>query len=157
LRAWVEGDWAVARGAYFASVLEESRNAVGPFTEVPRSYGERWKVWLAHDFGSSAPSVTLLMTESPGGAGGKIGERFYPRGSVIVLDELAAYRRDNLNMGLGWTPAITAEAIRSELCKKWNVAPSGCADDAVFAKTGHTSSIAEEFARGGVTFHPAKK
>ena len=57
LRAWLEGDWAVARGAYFAGCLDESRNAVGPFTEVPRTkYGERWSTWLAHDFGSSAPS-----------------------------------------------------------------------------------------------------
>src|SRR5690606_40562667 len=37
LRAWLEGDWAVARGAYFASVLDEKRNAVGPFDRVPET------------------------------------------------------------------------------------------------------------------------
>jgi hypothetical protein len=156
LRAWLEGDWAVSRGAYFASVLEESRNAVGPFMEVPRTrYGEHWRTWLAHDFGSSAPSVTYLMAESPGD---KIGETFYPRGSIVVLDELAAYRRDSLNTGLGWTAAVTAEAIRSELCDKWKVSATGVADDACFSKAGHGSgSIAEEFAAKGVTFYPAKK
>jgi hypothetical protein len=84
--------------------------------------------------------------------------KFYPRGSIVILDELAAYRRDSLNTGLGWTAAVTAEAIRSELCDRWKVPAVGCADDACFAKSGHGSgSIAEEFARGGVTFYPARK
>ena len=53
LRAWLEGDWAIARGAYFASCLEESRNAVGPFDKVPVDrFRERWRTWLAHDFGA---------------------------------------------------------------------------------------------------------
>lgn len=155
LRAWLVGDWAVARGAYFSSVLEESRVAVGPFKDVPRTRGERWRTWLAHDFGSSAPSVTYLLCESPGA---EFEGRFYARGSIIALDELAAYKRDALNQGLGWTAATTAEAIRSELCAKWKVPPSGLADDACFAKAGHSSgSIADEFARAGVRFQPAKK
>jgi hypothetical protein len=156
LRAWLEGDWAVARGAYFASVLDEKRNAVGSFAEVPKDrHGDRWDHWLSHDFGSSAPSATYLMCESPGD---KIGEQFFPRGSIVVLDELAAYRRDNLNMGLGWTAATTAEAIRSELCDRWKVSPEGVADDAIFAKAGSSAgSIADEFARAGVRFQPAKK
>jgi len=120
-----------------------------------KTHGRRWRTWLAHDFGSSAPSVTFLMCESPGG---KIAEKFYPRGSIIVLDELAAYRPDSLNTGLGWTATVTAEAIRSELTDKWKVPSWGVADDACFAKSGHGSgSIAEEFARGGVTFFPARK
>jgi hypothetical protein len=156
LRAWLEGDWAVARGAYFASCLEESRNAVGPFTEVPRDrFGERWRTWLAHDFGSSAPSVTQLMTKSPGG---EVDGKFYPRGSIIILAELAAHRRDDLSKGLGWTAKVTAEAIRSELCEKWKVAAQGCADDAIFARTGSSAgSISDEFGAAGVTFMPAKK
>ncbi len=164
LRAWLEGDWAVARGAYFADVLEESRNAVGPFTEMPvseprvmRPYPAepvRWDHWIAHDFGSSAPSVTYLLAESPGA---DFAGRFYPRGSIIALDELAAYRRDNLNHGLGWTAAITAEAI-VEFCRKWGVKARGVADDACFARSGHSAgSLADEFASKGVYFLPARK
>jgi len=43
----------VARGAYFASVLDEDRNAIEPWTAIPAG----WESYLAHDFGSSAPSV----------------------------------------------------------------------------------------------------
>lgn len=154
LRAWVEGDWAVSRGAYFAAVLDESRNAFDPWTAVPKHYGERWPTWLAHDFGSAAPSVTYLIARSPGA---EVGERYYPRDSLLLIDELAAHRRDDFTKGLGWTASTTAEAI-VEMCKRWRVKPSGVADDACFAKAGHsTGSIADEFSRKGVYFQPAKK
>lgn len=156
LRAWVEGDWTVARGAYFASVIDESRNAVAPWTTVPATgWGGRWETYLAHDFGSSAPSVTYLVGVSPG-AEGPDG-RFYPRGSLVLLAELATNKPDRLNEGLGWTVPILAEAI-IELCREWKVAPEGVADDAIFAKTGHVAgSIADEFNRKGVLFYPARK
>lgn len=150
LRAWLTGDWAVNRGAYFASVLDESRNAVAHWENLP----EGWDTWLAHDFGSAAPSVTYLMAQSPGDFHEGV---FYPRDSVVLVDELAAVRRDNLNMGLNWTAATTAEAI-IEMCRKWTVKPRGVADDACFAQSGYSSgSIAEEFSRKGVYFTPAKK
>src|SRR5699024_853220 len=89
LRAWLDGDWAVARGAFFAGVLEESRNAFGPWTpesfnnlqagpsERLRPWQQRqlakqrqgadtWQLSLAHDFGSAAPSVTYVVARSPG-------------------------------------------------------------------------------------------
>lgn len=163
LRAWLTGDWAVNRGAYFASALDESRVAVDPWDAIPefdsweRGAGpvmRKWDHWLAHDFGSTAPSVTYLIAKSPGA---EYAGRFYPRDSLVLVDELAAVRRDNLNQGLGWTAAITGEAI-VEFCKRWGVKPRGVADDACFAKTGHGSgSIADEFHRVGVYFDPAKK
>ncbi|MCC7328174.1 MAG: hypothetical protein IT521_15370 [Burkholderiales bacterium] len=150
LRAWLTGDWTVNRGAYFAAVLEEARNAIEPWPAIP----EGWETWLAHDFGSSAPSVTYICAQSPGAT---VADRFYPRDSIVLVDELAAVRRDNLNMGLGWTAPTTAEAIR-EMCATWKVRPEGVADDACFAKSGHgAGSIADEFARAGVRFRPAQK
>ena len=149
LRAWLHGDWAVNRGAYFAACLEESRNAIEPWSNAPD-----WDCWIAHDFGSSAPSVTYLLAQSPGA---EHGGRYFPRGSIIAFDELAAVRKDNPNKGLDWTASTTAEAIL-EVCNRWGVKPRGVADDACFARTGHGSgTIAQEFARKGVTFHPAKK
>ena len=153
LRAWLTGDWAVNRGAYFAAVLDESRNAFEPFTKIPETYGQKWDTWLAHDYGAAAPSVTYIMCKSPGA---EHEGRFYPRDSVLLIDELAAHRRDDLNKGLGWTAATTAEAI-TEMCKPWGIRTRGVADDACFSKTGHASTIAEEFSRKGVYFDPAKK
>lgn len=151
LRAWVNGDWAVARGAYFASVIDERRNAVAPWKAAPPS---RWLTFLAHDFGSSAPSVTYWIAESPGE---EWEGCYYPRGSLIVFDELATCKPDRLNEGLGWTVPILSEEILS-ICKNWKMKPIGVADDAIFAKTGHgAGSIAEEFMRQGVRFMPAKK
>jgi hypothetical protein len=153
LRAWLDGDWAISRGAYFASCLEESRNAVDPWEELSNEPG--WEHYLAHDFGSSAPSVTYLIARSPGASH---EGRSYPNGSLILVDELAAVSRSNLNLGLGWTAAITGEAIRRDLCAPWNASPYGVADDACFARTGSSNgSIADEFATAGVWFQPARK
>ena len=150
LRAWLEGDWAVNRGAYFAAVLEESRNAVDHWKTIPKD----WDTWIAHDWGSAAPSVTQIFAKSPGATH---EGKFYPRDSLVIVDELAAVKRDNLNTGLGWSAATTAEAIR-EFVKPWGVKPQGVCDDSCFAQGGHsTGSIADEFARGGVRFQPAKK
>lgn len=149
LRAWLYGDWAVNRGAYFAACLDERRNAVEPWGNAPE-----WDCWIAHDFGSSAPSVTYMMALSPGAEHEGV---WYPRDSVVVFDELAAARKDNPNKGLDWTASTTAEAIL-EMCNRWGVKAQGVADDACFARTGHGSgSIAQEFARKGVSFNPAKK
>jgi hypothetical protein len=153
LRAWVDGDWAIARGAYFASCLEEARNAVEPWQALPDDLG--WEKYLAHDFGSSAPSVTYVIARSPGASHQGV---YYPNGSLVLVDELAAVSRSNLNVGLGWTAAITAEAIISELCQKWNVPAWGVADDACFARTGSSNgSIGDEFERAGLWLSPAHK
>lgn len=156
LKAWVDGDWSVSRGAYFASVLDEDRNAIDPWPALlPVRGGERWEAYLAHDFGSSAPSVTYLVAEAPGGEGGD--GRFYPRGSLILLDEIATAKPDRPNEGLGWTVPILAEEVLA-MCKRWGVRAEGVADDAIFAKTGSgAGSIAQEFARAGVHFYPARK
>lgn len=153
LRAWTDGDWAVNRGAYFAGVLDEKRNMVEPWQEIP----EGWKTYLTHDWGSSAPSVTYICARSPGGREGTVDGRYYPRNSIVLVAELATHRAGNLNLGLGWTVPETAENIRA-MCRKWKVPAEGVADDACFAKAGHAAgSIADEFRSEGVRFKPARK
>ena len=155
LRAWVDGDWAVNRGAYFASVLDEGRNAVDPWDSIPVHHLQKWETYLAHDFGSSAPSATYIFAKSPGATGPD--GKFYPRDSLVLVDELSTAKRDRPNDGLGWTVPILAEEIVA-MCKRWGVKPCGVADDAIFAKSGHgAGSIADEFVRSGVYFNPAKK
>lgn len=150
LRAWMDGDWAVNRGAYFASVLDETRNAVAPWDALP----EGWGAYLAHDFGSAAPSATYVFTVSPGE---EVNGTYYPRNSLIVVDELATNKRGSLNTGLGWTVPVLADAIHA-MCNRWDIYPQGVADDACFARAGHDAgSIADEFEEYGVYFEPARK
>jgi hypothetical protein len=154
LSSWIDGNWAISRGAYFAGSLDESRNAIDPWKALPDA-DDAWDYYLSHDFGSAAPSVTYLFAQSPGATH---EGRFYPKNSLVIVDELATNKKGNLNAGLGWNVAITAEAIRRDLCAVWDVDATGVADDACFARTGASAgSIAEEFAAGGVHFNPAKK
>lgn len=156
LRAWLEGDWAIARGAFFSSVIEESRNAVDPWEGKPADYyGDKWEYYLSHDYGTAAPSVTFIMAKSPGieGPDGK----FYPRDSVVIIDEIATNEPGSLSKGVNYTIPMLAEEIKDK-CHEWKIRPQGVADDACFSKGGHSAgSIADEFRKNGVTWSPAKK
>jgi hypothetical protein len=58
---------------------------------------------------------------------------------------------------MGYTVPVLSEHIK-EFCARWKVRPVGVADDAIFAKGGHSrGSISDEFRAAGVTFYPAKK
>lgn len=184
LRAWLEGDWAIARGAFFSSVIEEKRNAIDPWphgrqpiiehdytpperpadvlsvipsaSKINAAIGkDGWQWFLAHDYGSSAPSVTYVVARSPGGKGPD--GRFYPRGSLVLVDELATNEPGHLDKGMGYTVPRLAEEIR-EMSARWNIKPDGVADDAIFSNHGSSmGTIADEFRRHGVYFNPAKK
>ncbi len=155
LKAWLEGDWAVARGAYFAGVLDESRNAIDTWSLLPRDRGgDPWIIYLAHDYGIAAPSVTYLVAKSPGV---EHEGKYYSRDSLVLLDELATVDPENLNKGNGYTIPELAFSIK-KFANGWKVPASGCADDAIFSTHGHEAgSIADEFRRYGVRFEPAKK
>lgn len=164
LKAWLEGDWTThVRGAFFGAVLDQSRNLVERWPGIPA----HWPApYLAHDFGSSAPSATYVIAVSPGDTGPD--GRYYSRDSLIVLDELATNEPGRNDRGMGYTVPVLAEQIK-ELCARWKpnyenagryrlVRPVGVADDAIFAKTGSgAGSISEEFRRAGVSFAPARK
>lgn len=171
LRAWLDGDWAINRGAFFGLVLSEQRNAIAPWT-LPlqlepemvaignglylKGSPDPWRFFLAFDFGVSAPAAIGIFAESPG-ARGPDG-KWYSRGSILLLDEIVTAAPGQLNVGLGWTVPRLAEAIK-EKCKEWGIKPRGYADDAIFSTlgSGTSASIADEFRKQGVYFTPAKK
>ena len=86
-------------------MLSEQRSAFGPWTPeeffAATSYSDdiplhvRWRLpsldtrlFLAHDFGVAAPSVTFVCARSPGFEGPD--GRFYPRDSLMLLDEFSS-------------------------------------------------------------------
>ena len=114
-----------------------------------------WEFFLSYDHGTSAPAVCYVFAKSPG-ANGPDG-RWYPRGSLIVIDELAFVAPGTLDKGLGLTVPVMAAEIK-DMCGRWSMEPQGAADDAIFADIGSSAgSIATEFARYGVRFHRAGK
>jgi hypothetical protein len=155
LKGWRDNDWfAVLAGAFFADAIDVTRNLVPAWDAVPVTHGERWPVWIAHDYGVAAPSVTLLMCESPGD---EVNGRYFPRGSIVILDEFASNEPGSLTRGMGYGIARLSDEIIA-LCERWDVRPDGCADDACFAKGGHAAgSVADEFRQQGVYFWPARK
>ncbi|MDP2374268.1 phage terminase large subunit [Reyranella sp.] len=122
-RAWIDGDWNIARGAYFAGDIDERVHML-PVAWPHIVTRKHWLPFIAMDWGSSAPSVTYVCLRAPGDIGP------FPKGSLILLDELATADRRDPNVGLGWPPDKLAEAVK-EMCGRWNISPSGVGDDAV--------------------------
>ncbi|MBL8224480.1 MAG: phage terminase large subunit [Chromatiales bacterium] len=179
LKAWRDGSWHIARGAYFGDVLEESRSLVEAWERLPAvepsadqlgpearelarraGPGDDWPAWsfyLSMDYGVAAPSVVYFCADSPG-AYGPDG-RFYPRGSLVLFDEFdTRASNDDLNRGTGLSIPEIAARVKA-LCAFWHMAPQGVADDAIFARLGlpDDASIASEFSRCGVYFERANK
>lgn len=123
-KAWDTGDWNIARGAYFGGVLDERIHKLSEERFPIRLLTKNWSPYIAMDWGSGAPAVVYVMAESPGING-------FPKGSLILCDELATYdpSDEGLNTGLDWPPRKLAEGIK-DLCKPWGCPPDGVADDA---------------------------
>ena len=178
-KAWLNGDWHIARGAFFSHVFDTHRVVIAPWPSKPdthalqnmtpfqqrnvarnaRSIGRKpnfgWKYGLALDHGSAAPCLCYILARSPG-AEGPDG-RFYPRDSIILMDEIAFVDGANLNTGLQMTVPDMARAIK-ERCAAWGIPAQGVADDATFSQHGSgAGSLADEYRRCGVTIQPAKK
>jgi hypothetical protein len=136
-RAWIGGDWNIARGAFFAGDIDERVHMLP--AAWPHAVTRAWRPFIAMDWGSSAPSVTFVCLRAPGDVGP------YPKNSLILLDELATADRRDPSVGLGWPPDKLAEAVR-EMCRHWGVRPNGVGDDAV----GLDETLLQALSRHGI-------
>lgn len=150
-KAYIEGDWNIARGAYFATVLDRDRSTTPNWNAIPAG----WKPFIGMDYGTAAPCAVYLAAISPGST---VNDRYYPRDSIVLLDELYLAQSDNPTKGLNLTIDVAADRIKS-FCVRWGFNPrsiDNIADDACFATDGR-DSIAALFLQSGVRFSPAKK
>lgn len=130
-KAWTEGAWNIARGAMFADVIDEEAHKV--------SYAEMMSIiqetgaplarlrqgvhsFLAGDWGQSAPAVCFAAARmlKPMGR--------FPRGSLLLLDEVTSSDPDDRSVGMNWSIGRFAEAI-GEMCERTGVYRVGCMDD----------------------------
>lgn len=161
VQAWVSGDWDINRGAFFANVLDMKRNGIEPWDLPPpntslAAWAPEWKFWLTHDYGTAAPSATYVWALSPG-ARDPDGKQYFPRNSVVVLDEYVTSVPNSPNDGLNLPIHHLAKEIK-RMAEKWGMIARGPADDQIFAELGvESGSIAKEFKKYGVNFQPAKK
>lgn len=132
-KAWSEGDWNIARGAYF-HILDEKVHML-PSDFRPKLW-PHWRPFVAGDYGSSAPCIIYICARAP--AGNEFG---LPGDSLVLIDEIAIAEPDDVNEGLRWPPGKIAEAIQ-EMCGKYGFVPRGVMDD--FA--GIDESLLEYFA-----------
>jgi hypothetical protein len=178
-KAWLYGDWNIARGAFFGAVFDQQRNVVDAWPSLPTAKGgaarsraeERfrannarelgrkplggWEFFVAGDHGSSAPAVFYLVAQSPGACGPD--GRYYPARSLVLMDEVAFAEKDAPSQGLGLTvPVMAAEVVSA--CKQWGMRAQGVMDDACFARHGsEAGTLASEYRKAGLIIHPAKK
>jgi hypothetical protein len=176
LRAFRDGAWDVVRGgAYFAQCLNEERvmftgwklpkgmtvsrfvrpvaTPVGDGIVLMEPDLEEWKFYLAMDWGYSAPCVTYLCAVSPGQT---VDGRWYPRSSVLLLDEVCTARAGQSHVGSELSVEEVAIRIK-DMCKRWGVHPSGVSDDACGIRNDKGVSVNDSFAMNGVSFREAHK
>lgn len=120
-KAWAQGDWNIARGAFFADCIDQAVHQLPVAWPYPVT--SHWSPFIAMDWGSSAPSVVYVCLTAPGDVGP------WPKDTLLLIDEIATVRDGTLNEGLDWPPSKLADAIH-ERCDHWNVYPNGCGDDA---------------------------
>lgn len=131
-RAWSQGAWNIARGAMFADCIDEGKQMVtdamlpwipnpDPAKYVrrpPGIYG-----FVTCDWGQSSPAVAFAwwrMLEPMGK---------YPRGSLIITDEVNSADPDDLSVGNNWSVGRLAENI-VDMCERTGVYKLGAIDDA---------------------------
>jgi hypothetical protein len=150
-RAYIDGDWNIARGAFFASVLEESRSIIPRWRSLPPN----WLHFIGMDYGTSAPTAIYLTVVSPGAEWQGL---YYPRGSVVLVDELYLSHPKDLSKGLYLTIPEQSERIKT-FCQRWKISPlngNNIADDACFSFDGRPA-LADEFLKSGIRWKRAGK
>lgn len=105
-RAWIDGSWATFKGGMF-DVFDPAIHVQA----APKG-GARWKYQGAMDFGTSSPSVLLLLGELLDHAGP------FRAGDIFVLGELDTCPDDNdLSVGDGSPPSVLADMAKELMSK----------------------------------------
>jgi hypothetical protein len=123
-RAWRDGSWAIARGAFFGDLIDESKQMLGTDIGIRLPHRDAYS-FVSIDWGISAPSVCYGAVHLLAPLGR------YPRGSVILVDEVTSADRtdETWATGLQWSPGRLADHI-GEMCKRHNIDRGGVIDDA---------------------------
>ena len=147
VRAWLEGDWSIIEGAFFAEW--DPRLHVLPHSEVMNLVTADWKVFMAGDWGSARPFSFGWYAIVPDKT--YVADRLIPRGAIIRIREYYGMKKGQFNVGL----KLTAEAVAAEIKQRSRERHLyGVLDPSAFRQDGGPS-IAERMQALGVRFRPA--
>jgi len=152
--AYLRGEWNIVAGSFFGDVFNWDHHVFEP-TDFP--YGE-WTFNKSFDWGFSAPFgigyfaealVTSTLTWDNG------TKKTFPRGSVIMFNEIYGCKHNKTTEGLKWNPAQIARHIIEfeELFPDIRVS-AGPADNSIFDSD---TSIATEMSQLGVHWTRSNK
>jgi len=156
-KAWFEGCWDIALGAFFADVFDKNKHVVGQFRhqDIPSN----WEIRRAFDWGSTAPFALLYYTISNGDP--LRDGRVFPRGAILILWELyGSSGEENPDEGLKWSTIQVAKFIREweNTHALYTRMLEGPADTQLWANTnGSGSNFYIDFEREGIRFNKAIK
>jgi len=176
-RAFIDGDWDVVRGgSFFAGCMDEKRVMFSRWRKPDGVTAREWlrpkavavgdgirlempdieqpfRFYLSMDWGFSAPCVVFLCARSNGA---EVEGKYYPRGSVLLLDCFDTALVDRLHVGAEMPVSDVAAKVRA-MCQRWGVSPAGVADDAAGIRNQDGVSVVDSFADEGVYFREAGK
>jgi hypothetical protein len=143
VRAWLEGDWNVAEGAFFDRWSND--NILAPFN-VP----DWWTRFRSFDWGSAAPFSVGWWAVASDDFNHLSGVRI-PRGALVRYREWYG-RGKRVNEGLRLTAEEVADGIVER--ERGDRVADGVADPSIFARNGGPS-IADRMALHRAYFRPA--
>lgn len=157
-KAWVYGDWNITAGGIFDDLWSRPHHVLDPFP-IPAA----WKLDRAFDDGEARPWACGFFAESDGSevdvGGGEI--KFFPDGSVIMIDELYGWNGE-ADKGNRQLPSSIAKDIKDQvtILKSYitgnrSILP-GPADNSIFdAARGH--AVSDGMSREGITWKRCDK
>lgn len=153
-KAWLEGDWSIAAGAYFGDLWSSRHHVIEPF-DIPSS----WHIDRSFDWGSSAPFSVGWWAQSDGTeATMRDGsKRTWPRGTLFRIAEWYGWN-GRPNEGLRMLASEIARGIleHEKTMKLEGRVKPGPADSSIFEES-NGKCIADDMARVGVSWIPADK
>jgi hypothetical protein len=149
VRAWLEGDWSIIEGAFFAEW--DAKKHILPHAAIVEQMEKSgdWKVFTSGDWGSARPFSFGWYAIVPDQF--FIEDKLIPRGAIVRIREYYGMKKGQFNVGI----KATAEAVASEVKRRTNEKLLyGVLDPSAFRQDGGPS-IAERMAALGVRFRPA--
>ena len=140
VKAWLEGDWNIAPGAYFEKIWDPSVHVVEPF-DIPLE----WRRWKAYDHGYKSPAGCVWFAQDYDGIIYLYRELYWcskpNKGSETPIEEIAK-------------DIVDVEVKEKNLGVRFR---NNVADSAIFMRDGRHKSVADVFADYGVVWEASSK